>query len=508
MVALRCKHCGAPLENVDTDAPFVTCEYCGTSQQRVDAKAYMDDLMVQVKSWLSSAMPMGFGAMGSQNVDPVARHSIFVSDVQPKLENELSSYKFNNMALLGNSLLAVPFDTVSAFQPEHTTNDAFEFTAKAKSAEPLAVTDEDRKLVMEASTVSKVYALGINIIKLLGEQKDGRWGMMCNNFNSSVEAMKGMPSYDVVRERFTALSHVTDGFDKFMNGDMTSASGLVSQGMQELEAVKNKAFADPQFAVMFMGIDQEVNICKIVMNIMDVVQTMGGDPAKMVLIVRDVMNAKPANSPKWSFLLSNTARYNEIFASISEALKAKTDGQIPVSMGDGDILMPFWEVDLRYTFTTGKLWSKKSVEVKEDILVCADFALDQNCLDDPSSSLTDIFRVRPQSSTLESWKGEEVSISAGQGIGRLQDSVGMSGANGRRIILPLTTKKEAEKMCVEYLAQRARSDSKLRLSEPVVQRIMYVPCRVENGNITLPKEFGSLIPAHIARMSQNTIFII
>ena len=44
MIELRCKYCGAPLDrkDIESDSPYVTCPSCGTTQQRVDAKAYMD----------------------------------------------------------------------------------------------------------------------------------------------------------------------------------------------------------------------------------------------------------------------------------------------------------------------------------------------------------------------------------------------------------------------------------------------------------------------------------
>ena len=61
MIALRCKYCGAPLDakEVAGDSPYVTCPSCGTTQQRVDAQAYLDQLMGQVRSWINKAVPGG-----------------------------------------------------------------------------------------------------------------------------------------------------------------------------------------------------------------------------------------------------------------------------------------------------------------------------------------------------------------------------------------------------------------------------------------------------------------
>lgn len=510
MVELRCKSCGAPIgvSGLDADAPFVTCQYCGTSQQRIDAQKYMDDMMTQIKSWLSSAMPVGIGVEGGENVDPVARHSIFTNDVRPRIESELETYRFSNMSLLGNTLITVPFNTTAVCNTDHSPNKVFELNAKAKSVAPLAVTDEDKDLITQASAITQSYALALNNVKLLSEVKDGRWGIMATNFRESANALKDAPQYALACERYNALAEVADGFAMFMQGSITDAQSHISAGRDMLTALKDKVFSDPQMSIMYMGIEQEINISNIVLDIAGFVSTMGGDPMQTMNIVKDVINAKPAQNPMWSFLTGNQNRFNEIFAEISNAISAKNSGQIPIAAGQGDILVPFWEVDLRYTFVTGKLWSKKSVEVKEDLLICADFIMDPDCLVNPSSALTDVFRNRPESSIMDSIKGEETRISGGTGIGRIQDSVQMGSAAGKRIVLPLSTKAEAEKVCVDFLAQVSRTHSKFKLSQPQVQRIIYVPCTASNGKLVLPKDFGNMVPDHVARMTQNSVFII
>ena len=62
MIELRCKYCGAPLDknDVESDSPYVTCQCCGTTQQRVDAKAYMEQMMGQIQSWISRSIRGGF----------------------------------------------------------------------------------------------------------------------------------------------------------------------------------------------------------------------------------------------------------------------------------------------------------------------------------------------------------------------------------------------------------------------------------------------------------------
>ena len=112
--------------------------------------------------------------------------------------------------------------------------------------------------------------------------------------------------------------------------------------------------------------------------------------------------------------------------------------------------------------------------------------------------MTDIFKERPESSFLDSFKGKETSISAGEGIGSIQDSVGESSAAGRKILLPLSTFSEAEKMCMEYLSQCTSSYKKLKLSKPDVRKLIYVPCKL-NGNTIIPSaSFGTLAPGRLS----------
>ena len=191
-VALRCKYCGAPLDgdDVKTDSEYVTCQYCGTTQQRIDAKAYLDQLMGQVRSWISNSIPTGFNMAGAENVDPVARHNIFVNNIRPKVELELSEYKFSTTSLLGNSLITLPFSANQSFKPVHQSSRAFEFNERVKSISALAVDESSQELINDALTVSQSYAMMINNVNLLGDTKDGKFHLMSNNFKESINTLK------------------------------------------------------------------------------------------------------------------------------------------------------------------------------------------------------------------------------------------------------------------------------------------------------------------------------
>ena len=78
---------------------------------------------------------------------------------------------------------------------------------------------------------------------------------------------------------------------------------------------------------------------------------------------------------------------------------------------------------------------------------------------------------------------------------------------GRKVIIPLSTKREAENLVSEYLRQRTATDNKLRLSRPEVQRVIYIPVNMSNG-LHLPSDFGDLIPDRLKRVNKNTILYI
>jgi len=507
---LRCKYCGAPLDpSTSADSRIVTCAYCGTSQERIDAEKYMNDVMTRVKSWVTKSLPMGYNMAGGETVDPVARHSIFTKDIGPKISVELMTYRMSLMTLLGNRLLVMPFRTAKLCQISTTSNDAFEFNARVKTVSSLAVTDEDVRLVEEASFISECYALAVNNINLLDEQKDGRWGILANNFNEAAKSIGKQKDFGNPAKRFVALGKVCEGFQKMFSGDAASGFGLVKEGKEMLQSLKDEVMNDAQFSMMFNAVEQELTMATIMTDLLEYTNSTGGDCLRMLEVIRNVMDAPVSVSdPNWKYITQNLHRYTEIFQNISEIITADAGEGVPIAQGNGNLLFPFWEVELRYTFVTGKLWAKRSVEVSETLFISSQFLSDAECLRNPASAVTDVFVNRPETRFMDSLKGRETTISGGCELAKLQKSISVRRPAGRKAVLPITRKMEAEKICSEYLNQKTKNDDKLRLSAPIVKRLVYVPCRNEGGNIVLPPDFGNLVPAHIGRINADKLMII
>ena len=165
-------------------------------------------------------------------------------------------------------------------------------------------------------------------------------------------------------------------------------------------------------------------------------------------------------------------------------------------------------MDLKYSFTTGALFSKKSVEVTEDLLIPATFTVSDTALSNPRTGLTDIFAAAPEASILTKIKGQENSISGGAGIGALADSAADNSPGTRKIVIPLSTKTEATKLVEEYLKQCSSSHSKLKLSKPLVKKLVYIPCNTSGDSVSLPKSFGNLTPKVVSTLGTKGIVII
>ncbi|MDR0309370.1 MAG: hypothetical protein LBH88_01235 [Candidatus Methanoplasma sp.] len=511
MVMLRCKYCGAPLEKkaLESDSPYITCSSCGTSQQRLDAKAYLDQMMGQIQSWISKTIPGGFSMAQSENVDSVARFNIFNNNVRPRIETEYSEYRFATNSLLSNPLMTLPFTTDNSVVPSHTSAKAFEFNAKVKSIEALAVDESSKSMVTSAEEMASAYAMLINNTKLLQEDKPGRYILMANNFKEASAAFRKIKGYGPAADRFQALAGICTGCEKLLNGDSMGSISYFENGNALLNKVKTAINTDLTLGIMYQGVEMEITQAKILSDLAGfMTKGISADPLQILNTVKKIMAFSYPKTGKWGFLLGNKDRLAEVFSNLSKVLSAKAGGTLPIISGPGEYLIPFWEVDLKYSFQSGAAWAKRSVEVVEDLLIPADFVIDPQCLSNPRSALTDIFSIRPEKSILSGIKGTETSISGGEGISRLTAAASQNSPGTRKIVVPLSTEKEAKKLAAEYLAVCTSQDSKLKLSSPYVKSLIYIPCDIKGGRIEVPRGFGKLVPERIMRTEPSQMVII
>lgn len=499
MVELRCKYCGAPLDrkDIESDSPYVTCPSCGTTQQRMDAKRYMEQMMGQIQSWIARNLPGGFSLAQSENADPVARRSIFMSSVKPKLDVELNQYRFALNDAISSPLIVLPFSKGEPPRSSHTATEAFEFQARLQSLSPLAVDEDSSSVLGSGEGIAAAYALILNNSKLLTEDLPGRFALMAGNFREAAESLKRCKGYDALQARLNALAEVCTASDMVLNGDALGCSAKAEAGAEALEDAKKEVLANPRLAMTLGAMDQEIAQTRTLKNVADMAcNGTTKDPLRLLTVITQVSTLKYPSNPQWDRLLGMDERDYELYGYVKDIVAAKNGGTLPICTGGGNLLYPFWDVDLKYSFTTGSLFSKRSVIVTEDLMVPATFTLDRNALSDPRKGLTDIFAAAPESTIMNRLKGEEQSISGGAGIGRLADSTAENSPGSRTVVVPLSTRSEAERLVNMYLEQCSRTHSKLKLSRPEVKRLIYVPCSASPG-ISLPEAFRGLEPAAV-----------
>jgi hypothetical protein len=398
----------------------------------------------------------------------------------------------------------MPHRTTS-FKSAHKSANAFEFNAKAKSVAPLAVDQDGLDLMQNADKMSLAYAMMINNMNQLAENKPGRYTLMSNNFTEAADSLKGLKKYDVVRQRFEALNQVAKGIAFLEEGNAIEARPNIQAGLTALESAKQATMTNMDFGSTYLAVDQEVSVTKI---IMDITETVIQDPSINALQILDILKrvmdvaaiVYNSNSPD-AGMFKNVLRYNEIFANITKLFASKAGrGGVPITSGAGSVLVPFWSVELRYSFTTGTFLNKKSVEVNEPLLLSAMFATDAAALGNPRQVVTDIFASRP-GGFFDSLKGSETSMSESGGIKTMVQSVAENSVGTRKVVVPVSTKNEAESFVLRYLKQCTSDDSKLKLIKPTVDKLIYVPCEITDSGVSLPS-LGKVSPKSVGRMDQ------
>ena len=264
MVELRCKYCGAPLDkkDIESDSPYVTCPSCGTTQQRLDAKKYMEQMMGQIQSWISRTIPGGFTLSQTENVDPIARHSIFINSVKPSVDVEISEYRFALNDVISNPLIVLPFSKGEPAKASRTSTEAFEFDAKLKSVSPRAVDQDSKDSIHTGEGIANTYAMIVNNSKLLTDTTPGRFALMANNFKEAAQSIRNAKGFEPLASRLQALSKVCAASDLVLNGDALGCSAKIEEAMSDLEKAKTEILKSPRLAMTLRAMDIEIGQCR------------------------------------------------------------------------------------------------------------------------------------------------------------------------------------------------------------------------------------------------------
>jgi hypothetical protein len=483
----------------------------------VDARAFLDQIMLQVNAWVRQAIPMGMEAYATATVDPVARQSVFMNYVKPRLTTEYQEYRFNFLNLLSQPLGVLPFMVQKGLPAANTPANVFLFQAKVQSIAPLAMDQEGKASVAETSGAATAYAYLLNNAALAADTKPERYYLMSKNFGAAADAIRTVPKYAPLVDRLQALADLNTGLDHTVNLRLNDAPAALDKAKTGLEAAKAKVAQDFDLAIMSQAIDKELSVTRATGSIVRSIRldTMGSPAASMSTmghLLTLLGSLREAPYPQWRPRFADLAHSEEILRYAEDIRNAQRGSPaITIIPGQGNALFPFWAVDIPYTFQTGALWRTQGVEVTEAVLVAATFPLDANAFSgsDVSAVLTDVFMARERSGffndAMKRASGKETSISGG---GPVRDAIAraaMAPAGGIKVVPPLTTGPDAAALVANYLL-RVRQvdrtiDKQLRLSSPRVSQLVYAYGNPMGVQANVMPWLGGLAPRSVGDMA-------
>lgn len=497
IINLNCKACGAPLKEKGTET--IVCDFCGTTQRVIDMREYFNQMLGYVTSWIKTALPGGIDPTTTMQVDPIARHSIFIHNIQPKLSTEFSQLKFNRINLLATPLIIPPFVLGSVAQKLDDSKNVFLFNAKVKSVESLAINDEHKALTKDMNVCSASYGYAINCIDLLTNEKPGRFQLLAQNFKAMADELASAKEHEAEFNRMMGLHCICIGIESLLNGEIENAQENINRAIEMLNTAVGKVSMDFDLSVTLSAIEQELAVARCVLTMINIAKQ---DPTGPLHCVRQIENllrnvaTYNAPTPKWNIHFANLKRYEEIMMNLSLVLRAKGgESTINICGGSGNILVPFWIVYLDYTFSTGALFLKKGRVVTDTLLLAATFPIDnRSWCGEPERVVTDIFTPKLMP-TIASITGRETKVSAGSYIQQLLTTSSLRSASGMAIIPPISTKNEADDFIDDYRARKEVAfGGKVKIVADRIGDIVYVSATRTQYGVDFSQSLGTMAP--------------
>jgi hypothetical protein len=491
MGTLRCSSCGAPLP-ADATSQIITCQYCGVSQQRVDAEKYYEQLRTDVYRWVQSMVPVGVQAAGQ--IDTVARAQIFESSIRQGVEARQNSMNMQLLTACSNQLLVPPFLSApshfsisNTIDPKTILNEA----ARLQGLAPFAQSDSQTALLGSATISSETLGYISNVMRMLAGSEPISYSTVARNFRGASESLAKDPSRSAGAKRMDALAGANEGIALMVQGNLLDAMRKFVDASSQLQEAQKEVIIQTAIISWFAGIKSEVNLVESLKTAADGAQAgiASGLSAmesvkRLETYSRAFENSRKAIGP----LLHSGDRidpdtYHELcnnFAAVNMARSGQRSVKV-LSGSSGSLWIACWVVDLNYTFATGVLFMKKGMMMQDRLLLPALFPLYPSRLtQSPEETVTDVFSLKAPSSYWERMRGKEKSLTQDVGFAsdpQLHDATIPAGAV---VIPPLSTKFEAERAVNMYLERvRQRLQDKLRMGIPSVSKIVYVSGNVQ-----------------------------
>jgi hypothetical protein len=507
---LRCGSCGAPYSG-RTEGEILTCGYCGTTQRTVDARQFLDHFMAQVTAFVRQAVPPGLDVSHSESIDPVARLAAFNMSVRPRLSTQSDTYRFSCFNLLSSPLAVFPFSTASVPVGGADPAAVSIFAAQVQSVSGLAVDNASRELVGRAGGLASCYQSLLVATRLASGTQPERFHLISQNYTTASKAIESTGRWSPLTLRLKALSIESEAVDLYLSGrDYGEARRLLGTAGAQLSEAQSLLSATPELGYMSTAVDQELAGVRMVgsmLTISDLSAGVAPHPLAYSQRLTGVLDwLSQASPPDWAPNFKSLRLREEVFRRAAELRAAQAGaGSVRVLSTGGGSFVPFWVVELPYTFETGIAWTKRGKEVPETLLVAATFPTDVSSLSGSGSVrvLTDVFvgmrGGRSMNKYTDRLRGREQKISESGGLVAMLQNVTTSPVPGQQAVPPFTTEVEALRLVQSYVESIRSTDPKiaaqLRASSPRILDLVYLPS-VPHSSPPVPW-LGPLSPASL-----------
>ena len=217
---LRCPHCGGAITAAG-DSQIVKCEFCGTSQQRMNVEKYISQLRADVYGWVRSLVPSA--TVEVQNVDPVARSQIFEQSLRGEVSSRLNSASMQLMKIGSGPLFLPPYSgpfqsmvaTISADPKEMLSQGA-----KFQGLRPFVVADDQVAFMSEAIATMETIGYMSNVMRIYGGPAPRSYETISRNFGSAASTLEDDKSRTGAAMRMRGLASLSKSTELMIQGDL------------------------------------------------------------------------------------------------------------------------------------------------------------------------------------------------------------------------------------------------------------------------------------------------
>lgn len=498
MSELRCVHCGAPLPKPKEGEEYVKCEFCGYINRIKDSTTYMEQLKLEIQSWLKTIVPANIISAGSA-VDSVSRHNIFITMIKPDLLSKHLEANSRIAHVISSPLVFLPYWDIHLNVDIDPPKKAFEEAAKIESVRPLAVVDDDVAFLNKVMATQYMYAYFSNFIHLMNSGKNDP-ELLSNNFKKIAEAFNGVPGGEGPKLRFEGLYHIYAAIDSMMNGDMETANARIRKGKDLLNRAKDAAVKNPEYVPMVPAIEKEMSLADGIESLIEGLSATMNTTEFLIRLKRFFSASEKARKALAEMYYADSkdlGRYKDIMKEIRNILLAKSGiPAINLVGSQRGLLLPFWRVQLTYTFTTGSLFWKKGKAITDELLILATIPY-------ASQPITDIFKVKPKGGMLDSFLGKEVTMTTGY-IRKLASSSRLSSVSAEIMVIPpMITNEEAKMFSQRYVLNvTQRTNNKVKFGISKLMGIVYLGAEIQGDDVYIPelKEFQVSVKGHLENL--------